>query len=190
MASSGAGPGRLDSARNRTRLETQVHLFRTPLATDGTNGGPNQRDSSGGLGLSAMVHLFKTPTSNLGSNGGAQPPSKRRAGGHGPTLDDEVSFLSGPWISEDGKDYGPAVRRWEDVTGRPAPEPVEPGQKVSRRLSRHFTEWLMGLPEGWVTDVPGLTRNEVFTVLGNGVVPQQAEAAFRHMLDDWPSPSE
>jgi hypothetical protein len=34
-----------------------------------------------------------TPTANLGSNGGSQDPSKRRAGGHGPTLDDQVSSL-------------------------------------------------------------------------------------------------
>jgi hypothetical protein len=37
----------------------------------------------------------------------------------------------------------------------------------------------MGLPDGWVTDVPGLTRNEQLTLLGNGVVPQQAVAAYR-----------
>lgn len=34
--------------------------------------------------------MMKTPTSNLGSNGGSQPEEKRRAGGHGPTLADQV----------------------------------------------------------------------------------------------------
>jgi hypothetical protein len=34
--------------------------------------------------------LFKTPTAQLAINGGSQHPSKRRAGGHGPTLADEV----------------------------------------------------------------------------------------------------
>jgi hypothetical protein len=29
----------------------------------------------------------------------------------------------------------------------------------------------MGLPAGWVTDVPGLGRNEQLKALGNGVVP-------------------
>ena len=38
---------------------------------------------------------------------------------------------------------------------------------------------MMGLPEGWVTDVPGLTRNEQLKALGNGVVPQQAALALR-----------
>jgi DNA (cytosine-5)-methyltransferase 1 len=37
--------------------------------------------------------LFKTPTSQLGINGGSQHPSKRKAGGHGPTLADEVEHL-------------------------------------------------------------------------------------------------
>lgn len=41
----------------------------------------------------------------------------------------------------------------------------------------------MGLPDGHVTAVPGLTRNQQLKLLGNGVVPQQAAAALRHLLD-------
>ncbi|WP_228084296.1 hypothetical protein [Streptomyces profundus] len=37
---------------------------------------------------------------------------------------------------------------------------------------------MMGLPSGWVTDVPGLTRTQQLRLLGNGVVPQQAETAL------------
>lgn len=37
----------------------------------------------------------------------------------------------------------------------------------------------MGLPAGHVTDVPDLSRNQQLHTLGNGVVPQQAEAAIR-----------
>lgn len=37
----------------------------------------------------------------------------------------------------------------------------------------------MGLPAGHVTEVPGLTRTQQLKALGNGVVPQQAEAAIR-----------
>lgn len=155
LSSSGTGPGKLDNPKNRTRLETQVHLF-------------------------------KTPTSNLGSNGGAQPPSKRKAGGHGPTLDDEVSFMSGQWLSEDGKDYGPAVARWERVTSTQAPSPTEPGDKVARRLSARFSEWMMGHVPGWITDTPGLTRTEQHTVIGGGVVQRQAEDAFLFILTNWP----
>lgn len=39
----------------------------------------------------------------------------------------------------------------------------------------------MGLPDGWVTDV-GISRNDQLKALGNGVVPQQAAAAIRHLL--------
>src|ERR1043166_7020034 len=37
--------------------------------------------------------LLKTPTAQLAVNGGPQHPDKRKAGGHGPTLEDEVVFL-------------------------------------------------------------------------------------------------
>lgn len=40
----------------------------------------------------------------------------------------------------------------------------------------------MGLPEGHVTAVPGLSRNDMLKLLGNGVVPAQAAAALRHLL--------
>lgn len=40
----------------------------------------------------------------------------------------------------------------------------------------------MGLPAGHVTDVPGLSRNDMLKVLGNGVVPQQAALATRMFL--------
>ena len=40
----------------------------------------------------------------------------------------------------------------------------------------------MGLPAGWVTDVPGVSRNAQLKMLGNGVVPQQAAAALEWLL--------
>ena len=39
----------------------------------------------------------------------------------------------------------------------------------------------MGLPDGWVTDVPGITRAQALKALGNGVVPQQAAHALRQL---------
>lgn len=74
--------------------------------------------------------------------------------------------------------YEPAIRRWERVLGRSAPRPTEPG-RTGQRLSPRFVEWMMGLPEGWVTDVPGLPRNAQLKALGNGVVPQQCALALR-----------
>lgn len=79
----------------------------------------------------------------------------------------------------DWGDYGPAIRRWEHILGRPAPWPTD----ALGRLSPVFTEWLMGLPDGWVTDTPGLTRPAMLRALGNGVVRLQAATALRLLHD-------
>ena len=78
-------------------------------------------------------------------------------------------------------DYAPAIARWEHVLGRSAPEPTQASTKGNPQLSPRFVEFLMGLPAGWVTDVPGITRNEALKALGNGVVPQQCARALRVM---------
>jgi DNA (cytosine-5)-methyltransferase 1 len=72
--------------------------------------------------------------------------------------------------------YAPAVARWGTVLGRPAPDPTEPGRSGAPRLSARFVEWLMGLPDSWVTDHVG--RNAALRILGNGVVPTQAAYAL------------
>ena len=41
---------------------------------------------------------------------------------------------------------------------------------------------MMGVPDGWICDVPGITRNDALKAAGNGVVPQQAIAALQDML--------
>jgi hypothetical protein len=86
--------------------------------------------------------------------------------------------------------FEPAIRRWEQVLDRPAPAPTKPdGKEGAHRLSSRFTEWMMGVPEGWITDI-GLTRNEELKACGNGVVPQQAELALRMLLEGMPIPAE
>lgn len=77
--------------------------------------------------------------------------------------------------------YGAAIRRWEAVTGRPAPNPTESGMRGQPRLSPLLSEWLMGLPRGFVTDL-GLPYSAQHRALGNGVVPQQATAALRLLI--------
>lgn len=42
---------------------------------------------------------------------------------------------------------------------------------------------MQGIGPGHVTAVPGLGRNAQLRALGNGVIPQQAEAALRLLLD-------
>ncbi|MBS2534153.1 DNA cytosine methyltransferase [Catenulispora sp. NF23] len=73
-------------------------------------------------------------------------------------------------------DYEPAIRRWESVTGRPAPMPTSP----QGRLDPVFVEWMMGLPAGWVTVVPEIPRAAQLKALGNDV--QQGAAAFRALI--------
>jgi len=74
-------------------------------------------------------------------------------------------------------DYEFAIRRWEQTLGREAPEPTN-----DKGIEPAFVEWMMGLPEGWVTG-HGLGRTAELKMLGNGVVPMQGELALR-LLDD------
>lgn len=136
-------------------------MLPTPRATDGTNGGPNQRGSKGDLMLPSAVALLPTLDATHG----------RKTTRTGPLL---------PGITDWGP-FAAAIARWESVLGRPAPDPRDD----KGRLSPAFVEWMMGLPAGWVTDVPGLSRNELLRLLGNGVVPQQCAAAFPALLNAW-----
>lgn len=76
--------------------------------------------------------------------------------------------------------YAAAIARWEQVIGRPAPDPTEPGRDRQPCLSPRFVEWLMGLPPGHVTDHVG--RTAALRILGNGVLPQQAAHALRLLV--------
>lgn len=190
----------------------RVALLPTPRATDGAKGGPNQRGSAGDLMLpSAVAQLLPTPRASDGqggpnpmswperqddvetrvlrittpllptpsaaeSTGGGQHPDKRE--GHSRQLID-FALLDG---SARWGDYEPAIRRQEQMS-RPAPAPTEPNTKGNPRLSAAFAEWLMFWPAGWVTDPEiGLSRNDQLRVIGNGVVPPQAVAAFAQLL--------
>lgn len=76
--------------------------------------------------------------------------------------------------------YAPAIRRWEQIT-RPAPYPTEPNTRGNPRLNPAFAEWMMGWPPGWVTNIPGVSRNDQLKIIGNGVCPQQATAALTQL---------
>jgi len=95
-------------------------------------------------------------------------------------------FSGGEITSTAWGKFAPAIERWEQLTGRAAPAPTKPdGKDDAHRLSSEFTEWMMGLPAGWITGV-GLSRNEELKACGNGVVPQQAELALRMLLEGLP----
>jgi len=134
-----------------------------------TNGGPEfVHGVRGG-------HLLPTPISRDGKTGYRE--GRRPAGRMGtPPLNDVVQALAG-W-----GEYAPAIARWATLTRMP-PDPTAPsGRGGAQRLNPAFSEWMMGLPAGWVTNVPGITRNEALKALGNGVVPQQGAEALRQML--------
>ena len=125
-----------------------------------------------------QVLLLPTTTAVQARNAtsGRQPDSQHHTG---TTLHDITYQGQSAW----GK-FEPAIRRWESVTGRPAPEPTKPdGKDGNHRLSSKFTEWMMGLPDGWITG-HDLKRNDELKLAGNGVVPQQAELALRLLLEE------
>ena len=145
----------------------------TPTTQDGkNNGGPSQFDRNTPP-LNTQVLML--PTTRTSMKNGA---TKKELDAGNPKFRLET-------VTDWGK-YQPAIQRWEEVLDRPAPPPTKPdGKEGAHRLSSAFTEWLMGLPEGWVTDV-GLTRNEELKACGNGVVPQQAATALRALLHGLP----
>lgn len=134
--------------------------------------------------LEKVTDLFPTPLSRDYKDGSAQRVRNGKIQTDSLALalfsSGEVEVSS---IVEWGK-FEPAIRRWEETVGRKAPSPTNPDGKQGRhRLSSKFTEWMMGLPDGWVTDV-GLKRPEELKVCGNGVVPQQAYLALQILVGD------
>ena len=149
-------------------------------------------------GVDMRASLLPTTTTMDAHASGGNPDT---TGTHGTTLTDATVRQPSRW----GK-YAAAIARWEAIT-RPAPEPtnvtdgylkarakrlarqdkrpvgMRGSLKVRRQLAARFSEWMMGVPLGWITDVPDITRNEALKAAGNGVVPQQAAEALRFLLD-------
>jgi hypothetical protein len=160
-------------------------LMPTPTARDFKDGqAEHERDGvvqtdtvARAIFNSGEISLLNTPQVDDAKNTGHNQDRRQ-------TLASEV------WETERTTSWGkfePAINRWEQVIDRPAPAPTKAdGKDGQHRLSSEFTEWLMGLPDGWVTDPElGLTRNEQLKLCGNGVVPQQAALALRMMLSDF-----
>lgn len=132
----------------------------------------------------AIATLFPTPLSRDHKDGSAERVR------NGKIQTDSLAlalFSSGEvevsTVVQWGK-FEPAIRRWEECVGRQAPQPTfSDGKNDKHRLSSKFTEWMMGLPEGWITGA-GLKRAEELKACGNGVVPQQAYLALQILVGD------
>jgi len=149
-------------------LAMAVKMLPTPRSSD-TNGAGTH--GTGGADLRTMVTLLPTPRATDGTKGG---PNQRGSSG-------DLMLPSAVQFDRWG-DYAEAIARHERWIGRPAPDPTEPGSKGQPRLSARFVEFMMAQPDGWITDVPGVTRNEALKLGGNGVVTPQAAHALRVML--------
>ena len=150
----------------------------TPTARDGKSG-MDYRDRSNGPDL--LGALLPTPTAGQ-AGGTAEQNLARRASINRTSVTDlrmALQLLPTPTVQQGGSfDFGPfqpAVDRWAAVLGRPAPPGLD-----GRRLNPASTRRNGRLPDGWVTDV--VPRRHALRILGNGVVPQQAEAAYRSLL--------
>lgn len=203
------GPGQRGSSGD-LMLPSAVVLLPTPACNDmGEGKTPEAWDSwtdamqarhgnGNGHGKSLAIEaqrLLPTPTSTDRKASGGNPDT---TGTHGVTLTDATVREPDRW-----GEYADAIHRHERAFGRLAPPPTQLSTKGTPQLSPRFSEWMMGLPAGWVTDPAiweGLTdrrgrvltgsrlasaaRNAQLHVLGNGVVPAQAEAALRLLLSD------
>lgn len=146
-------------------------LIPTPTASDHKAG---RHQAGTGHSLTQAVQLLPTPKANDGIMG--LPRTSGRPSEKSTHLATRLEYT-------DYGDYAPAIARWEKVTGRDAPPPTNPPRREGGKpqLSARFVEWLMGLPDGHVTDL-NLSREQQLRMLGNGVVPQQAALAVHTLI--------
>ena len=167
---------------------TDLRHQRSRTARDGwagpsDSGVPTADATSGRSGsLRASRSSQAGAATRLGRNGelpAVDAPSAERRGAQREHLGETAGSAaeSGERAGTDWGKYAPAIRRWESLT-RPAPDPTIPGTNGRPRLSPAFVEWMMGLPAGHVTG-HDLKPAACLKMLGNGVVPQQAELALR-----------
>ena len=162
-------------------------LLPTPATTDrfGANR-PNTRGGSDALRTVACYELDLLRSPTLSDVKTPDRSGLRASNGHQTNLADQIEAKFGS-SAEPGQDWGrysEAIERWENTQHRNAPLPTEPNRNNRPRLNARFSEWMMGWPDGWVTNPEiGLSRAAQLRIIGNGVVPQQAELAIRRLLE-------
>lgn len=183
----GAGQGRgLSESEWSTGLT--AHVGDIAADTSGERHGRRQRPASvERVGSSSDGSGWQTGTSRQESGARGVDNAADTAGtGKGHDLCERgLPLQSGGGVGDvantDWGKYAPAIQRWATVLDRPAPAPTVE-RKDKRRLNPQFVEWMMGLPQGWVTG-HGLSAAQELKMLGNGVVPQQAHAAITQLLE-------
>ena len=121
--------------------EKESRLLPTPCATLGTNGGPNQRDSSGRPGLQMAAMMWPTPRAQEYKDAlQSLPPSRIKDPGKD-NLTQRVARTLLPTPTAADSFHS---QNHTDSSGRPALCGAVGGQ-----LNPTWVEWLMGFPLGW-----------------------------------------
>lgn len=150
-------------------LTDAIRLLPTPTTSDSNGGGQH---GDGGPDLRTVVTALADPNGMAGASPRARAGQLGPVDGPGPL--ERAERLPGVAWGE----YEPAIRRHEHVLGRPHPHPTN--QRGA--LSPMFVEWMMMLPDGWVTRSE-MSKTAALRILGNGVVPAQAVAAIGQLLE-------
>lgn len=161
-------------------LAVPAPLLPTPRTSDRTGPGVH---GDGGLDLRSAVALLPTPAARDADRGGSRLTAEHRVEkGQQVNLEDAVHLLPDTaWVAvlPDGRtiDYGPAVRRWEQVYGEPAPT----ARDERGRLNPELPRWMMGYPSGWLDGIP---RTAALKAAGNGCQPQVASLGASLLLPE------
>lgn len=170
-------------------------LLPTPKAGDGAMGLPR----TSGRPVERSTHLATRVVYDLPNDGEGLLPTPRASRGASAT---EIAYALGGERSDDDRTqgqvvfarpadwgkYAAAVERHARMLGMAPPSPTQPNTKGNPELAPAFVEWMMCLEPGRVTDPalwthlsPRKAREVQLRMLGNGVVPPQALAAYRQL---------